>query len=73
MKGQIMKTIQYPAPQVITIFVPVFGRGIVKLRQMILSDDWVQDCYDADQKYGVWYTTAEQALAHFDFGGKLEL
>ena len=68
-----METISQPAPQVITIFVPIFGTGTIKLRQMILSDDWVNDCYIADEKYGVWYTTAEQAMAHFDFGAKLEL
>lgn len=51
----------YPTVQVITIFVPNFNTRTIKLRQQILSDDWVADCYDLDEKYGLWYTTIEQA------------
>ena len=58
-----MKTIQNPAPQVITIFVPVFGKNIIKLRQLILSDDWVSDCYMLDEKYKVWFTIIDPAIA----------
>jgi len=57
-----MKT--YPrCPQVITIFIPVFGKNIVKLRSHIISDDWVEDCYELDKKYGIWFTTMSQAKA----------
>ena len=58
-----MQTIQNPAPQVITIFVPVFGKKIIKLRQLIMTDDWVADCYALDEKYKVWFTVIEPAIA----------
>ena len=58
-----MKTISQPTPQVITIFVPVFGKKIIKLRQLILSDDWIADCYMLDEKYKVWFTTIDPAIA----------
>ncbi len=57
-----MKTIAQQTPQVITIFVPVFGTPQIKLRQLSLTDDWVLDCQHADEKYGIWFTTAEQAI-----------
>ena len=56
-----METIPQLRPQVITIFVPDFKRKKVKLRQLIMSDNWVADCEELDEKYGVWYTTIEQA------------
>ena len=58
-----METIAQPTPQVITIFIPVFGRKTIKLRQLILTDDWVADCYALDEKYGVWFTTIQPAIA----------
>jgi len=58
------ESIAQPAPQVITIFVPVFGTNQIKLRQMIVGDDWVQTCQDADSKYGVWYTVIDHAIEH---------
>ena len=58
-----MKTIAQPTPQVITIFVPVFGANKIKLRQLILTDDWVLDCQTLDAKYGVWFTTIDRAIA----------
>jgi hypothetical protein len=54
-------TVAHLGPQVITIFVPNFNTGKIKMRQMILSDDWVADCQAMDEKYGIWFTTPEQA------------
>lgn len=51
----------YPSVQVISIFIPNFHTRKVKIRQQVLSDDWVQDCYDLDKKYGLWYTTLDKA------------
>ena len=58
-----MKTIPQLSPQVITIFVPIFGTDQIKLRQLIMSDDWVADCQMLDQKYGVWFTTPDEAIS----------
>ncbi len=60
--SNILETIPQPRPQVVTIFVPNFKNQNIKLRQIILSDDWIADCYDADEKYGLWYTTIGQAI-----------
>jgi|LGOV01.1.fsa_nt_gb hypothetical protein len=56
-----MNTIQQIGPQIIMVFVPKFKSNKVVMRQLILSDNWVQDCYDLDNKYGVWFTTYQQA------------
>lgn len=56
-----MKTIPQSGPQIITIFIPRFRSHRVMMRHMVIGDDWVQSCYDMDQKYGVWFTTYEQA------------
>lgn len=57
------KELSYPSIQVITIFVPNFKTKKIKLRQIIVGDDWVKTCNDTDDKYGIWYTTIEQAQA----------
>ena len=67
-----METIAQPTPQVITIFVPNFKTKTIKLRQLILSDDWVEDCYKLDQKYGLWYTTIEPAQKILNHPIKIE-
>ncbi len=73
MKGYNMKTIPQPRPQVITLFVPNFKNKSIKLRQLICTDDWVQDCYDLDQKYGLWYMTIEQAIGILDSEYSIEI
>lgn len=54
-------TIAQLGPQVITIFVPNFYTDKIKMRQMIIGDDWVASCKEMDSKYGIWFTTPEQA------------
>ena len=58
-----VRRVPQPAPQVYTIFIPVFKTKTIKLRQMIVSDDWVADCQLMDTKYGVWFMTIEPAIA----------
>ncbi len=56
-----MKTIPQPAPQCIMIFVPNFNTQRIAMRQIILADDWVAQCYELDEKYKIWYTVVSSA------------
>lgn len=58
-----MEELNYPTVQVITVFVPNFKTGTIKLRQLIVGNDWVETCNNADEKYGVWFCTIEEAQA----------
>ena len=57
------QAIPHLGPQAITIFIPNFQTKKVMLRSMIFSDDWVADCQEMDEKYKIWFTSMNEALA----------
>lgn len=59
--GNNFEVIPHIGPQIIMVFIPNFETKKVGMRQLILSDDWVADCQKLDEKYGVWFTTPQQA------------